>query len=72
MSYISEIRAKVGTGMIFNPGVRAIILNEKEEVLLQHRTDMAHWCLPSGGVETRPGRSGVDSSSGRKRSVLQP
>lgn len=51
MSYVSEIRAKVGTGMIFNPGVRAIILNEKKEVLLQQRTDMLHWCLPSGGVE---------------------
>lgn len=37
--------------MIFNPGVRAIILNEKKEVLLQQRTDMLHWCLPSGGVE---------------------
>ena len=51
MSYISKIRAKVGKERIFNPGVRAIILNEKGEVLLQHRMDTGHWDLPAGGVE---------------------
>ena len=51
MSYIREIRAKVGTDRIFNPGVRAIILNSQGEVLLQRRTDTGNWSLPAGGVE---------------------
>jgi mutator protein MutT len=51
MSYISKIRAKVGNERIFNPGVRAIILNEQQEILLQRRVDTGHWSLPAGGVE---------------------
>ena len=51
MSYISEIRARVGHERIFNPGVRAIIVNDKDEVLLQRRTDTGDWSLPAGGVE---------------------
>ena len=51
MSYISSIRAKVGKERIFNPGVRAIILNQNGDVLLQLRIDTGYWCLPSGGVE---------------------
>jgi ADP-ribose pyrophosphatase YjhB (NUDIX family) len=51
MSYIRKIRAKMGSECVFNPGVRAIILNDREEVLLQRRTDMDLWGLPAGGVE---------------------
>jgi mutator protein MutT len=51
MSYIKKIRARVGTDRIFNPGVRAIILNEQQEILLQLRTDTGYWSLPAGGVE---------------------
>jgi mutator protein MutT len=51
MSYLRNIRAKVGTQRIFNPGVRAVILNDRDEVLLQRRTDMECWGLPAGGVE---------------------
>ena len=51
MSYISKIRAKVGKERIFNPGVRAVILNERQEVLLQRRIDTGCWSLPAGGVE---------------------
>ncbi len=50
-SYIKEMRKLVGNRRIFLPGVRAIILNENEEVLLQKRTDMLIWGLPAGAVE---------------------
>ena len=51
MSYISKVRALVGTERIFNPGVRALIVNSAGEILLQRRSDTGHWCLPAGGVE---------------------
>lgn len=51
MSYIKKIRPLVGHERIFNPGVRAVILNEQGEVLLQRRIDTGGWSLPAGGVE---------------------
>lgn len=41
----------MGSRRIFLPGVRAIIVNEAGEVLLQHRTDTGQWGLPGGSVE---------------------
>ena len=49
--YLESLRSRVGSQRILLPGVRAIILNDREEVLLQRRTDMALWGLPSGSVE---------------------
>ncbi|HUU28466.1 MAG TPA: NUDIX domain-containing protein [archaeon] len=49
--YVRTIRELVGSRRILLPGVRAIIVNENGEVLLQRRTDMALWGLPSGSVE---------------------
>ena len=49
--YLKNIRKLVGAGCIHLPGVRAIILNEAGEVLLQRRTDMPLWGLPAGSVE---------------------
>lgn len=49
--YLKNIRKLVGSGCIYLPGVRAIILNEAGEVLLQRRTDMPLWGLPAGAVE---------------------
>lgn len=49
--YLQSLRSRVGPQPILLPGVRAIILNEREEVLLQRRTDMALCGLPSGSVE---------------------
>ena len=49
--YLKNIRKLVGSGCIHMPGVRAIILNEAGEVLLQRRTDMPLWGLPAGAVE---------------------
>ena len=49
--YLDGIRSVLGSRCVLLPGVRAIILNEPEEVLLQRRTDIAYWGLPSGSVE---------------------
>ena len=49
--YLESLRSRVGSQPILLPGVRAIILDKREGVLLQRRTDMALWGLPSGSVE---------------------
>ena len=49
--YFKRIRLHLGSQCILLPGVRAIILNDRQEVLLQHRTDLNCWGLPSGSVE---------------------
>jgi len=50
-SYVASIRSRIGSECLFVPGVRAIILNEQGEVLLQRRSDNDFWGLPGGGVE---------------------
>jgi ADP-ribose pyrophosphatase YjhB (NUDIX family) len=50
-NYIESIRSRVGHQCILAPGVRAVILRNRDEVLLQRRTDLKCWGLPSGSVE---------------------
>ena len=50
-SYVSRIRSSAGSQCLFLPGVRAIILNQRNAVLLQRRTDMPCWGLPGGTLE---------------------
>lgn len=49
--YLRSMRELVGRRRLLLPGVRAIIVNDQGEVLLQRRTDMPLWGLPSGSVE---------------------
>jgi ADP-ribose pyrophosphatase YjhB (NUDIX family) len=49
--YIKTIRPLIGSRPMLLPGVRALIFNPQGDVLLQRRTDMPRWCLPSGSVE---------------------
>ncbi len=49
--YLQSIRSRVGSQCLLLPGVRAIIVNDQGEVLLQKRTDLDCWGLPSGCVE---------------------
>lgn len=49
--YVGELRKLVGTRMLYLPGVRAIIVNDKGKILLQNRTDHKSWGLPSGSCE---------------------
>jgi len=48
--YLESIGSRVGPQCILLPGVRAIILNEREEILLRRKTDMECRGL-SGSVE---------------------
>ncbi len=57
--YVEKLREKIGTQRILLPGVRAIIVNEREEILLQMRSDFRVWGLPAGGVEL--GESAFDA-----------
>ncbi len=50
-SYLHSLRALIGPRCIHVPGVRAIILNARGEILLQRRADMNCWGLPAGAVE---------------------
>lgn len=49
--YVKTMRQLIGSRPMLLPGVRALIFNQHGEILLQHRTDMPRWCLPSGSVE---------------------
>ena len=49
--YLKSIRDCIGSQCVLLPGVRAIVLNDRDEVLLQRRTDLDCWGLPSGSVE---------------------
>lgn len=40
--YLEGLRSRLGHQCILLPGVRAIILNDRGEVLLRRRTDMRH------------------------------
>jgi mutator protein MutT len=51
MSYLKDIRKLVGSRRMFVPGVRAVIVNNAGEILLQRRTDTDMWGLPGGSVE---------------------
>jgi ADP-ribose pyrophosphatase YjhB (NUDIX family) len=49
--YLQSIRSRIGGRCILLPGVRAIILNGREEALLQRRTGFNCRAWPSGSVE---------------------
>lgn len=63
--YIKTLRSKVGNRPLLIPSVGAVILNEKNELLLQQKRD-GSWSLPSGMIE--PGES---PSKALKREVLE-
>jgi len=49
--YVEGLRSRVGSRCLLLPGVRAILVDERGDVLLQLRTDLGRWGLPSGSVE---------------------
>ena len=50
MNYVKQLRELVGNRPLILPGAVVIILNDQNEVLLQHRTD-GGWGLPGGLME---------------------
>ena len=50
--YYKQLREKIGTQLIFNPGVAAIIRNETGEILFQRPSLSSDiWSLPAGAIE---------------------
>jgi len=65
-AYIKNIRAKIGNELLLVPGVTAVVINERDDVLLQLRRDTDTWAPPSGGVE--PGETVAECA---RREVLE-
>ena len=59
-AYIANIRAKIGHDLLLLPGVTAVVVNDRDEILLQLRRDTETWAPPSGGVE--PGETAADTA----------
>ena len=51
MSYISEMRKLIGKRPVINPGATVIVMNDRNEILLQLRTDTGTWGIIGGGME---------------------
>ena len=51
MGYISELRKMVGHWPILSVGATILVINEKKEILFQHRSDTFDWGLPGGSME---------------------
>jgi mutator protein MutT len=49
--YIGDLRKLIGTRPIIMCGANAILLNEKDQILLHHRVDRDCWGLPGGAME---------------------
>ncbi|MBA9087895.1 8-oxo-dGTP pyrophosphatase MutT (NUDIX family) [Fontibacillus solani] len=49
--YISELRKSIGTRPIILTGVTVIVLNNKNEILLQRRSDSGDWGTIGGALE---------------------
>ena len=51
MSYIMDMRSKVGHEPIINVGATVLVFNENKELLLNLRSDTNDWGIPGGGKE---------------------
>ena len=51
MSYISDIRKRIGHEPVIYAGATVLVFNEAGELLLNHRSDTADWGIPGGGKE---------------------
>lgn len=50
-NYLMDLRKIVGNRMILTPGARCVLLNDKDQVLLERRADFDIWGMPGGGAE---------------------
>jgi len=51
LGYINELRKFIGSKPIISVGATIIVVNEKKEILFQHRSDTLDWGLPGGSME---------------------
>lgn len=49
--YMRDLRAKVGHDLLMMPGAGGVVINDKDEVLLQLRSDTHTWCLLVGAMD---------------------
>jgi ADP-ribose pyrophosphatase YjhB (NUDIX family) len=65
-SYLGKLRAIVGSRLLQAPGARAVLENNRGEILLQLRADFKVWGLPAGCPE-----EGEDIRATIKREVFE-
>jgi 8-oxo-dGTP pyrophosphatase MutT (NUDIX family) len=51
VGYISEIRKFIGSSPIISVGATILVVNDRREILFQHRSDTLDWGLPGGSLE---------------------
>ena len=51
MNYIGDLRKVIGHDTIMTVGCGVLVENEKNQVLLQKRSDNGQWCVPGGALE---------------------
>lgn len=59
MDYIRTLRQMIGNTKVIIPGVRAVVLNERGELLLEEQRLFRSWALPHGCVDL--GESALDA-----------
>lgn len=50
-SYLGQLRQRIGKMKVFSNGVRAIIQDVDNRILLVQRSDNRKWVMPAGGIE---------------------
>ncbi|MCD8508767.1 MAG: NUDIX hydrolase [Bacillus sp. (in: Bacteria)] len=50
-NYVKELRNLIGSRPLILVGSTIIVMNDKQEVLFQHRSDTKEWGLPGGAME---------------------
>lgn len=50
-NYIKEMRKVIGTQALLVAGATVAVFNERNEILLQQRTDIGRWGFPGGAME---------------------
>lgn len=54
-SYVWQLRQLVGRRLLLMPGAQVVLIDDKERVLFQRRTDSGLWEIPAGAAE--PGQT---------------
>lgn len=49
--FITALRSRIGTDLLWLPGVTGVVLDDAGRVLLGQRADNGRWALPSGILE---------------------
>lgn len=64
--FVLHLREQVGTGLLWLPGVSAVVLDDEDRVLLGRRADNGRWAVVSGILEP-----GEDPAPAAARETLE-